>query len=89
MQAQSKFFSIKTLLPLSLGIAAGAGLALAALVAQPGDLKAGVSNGPQAVQTIKPLSAAPGIRFTRVKTADAGICFTAARNGAAETVCAH
>lgn len=89
MNRTGKFLSIRTLAPLCLGIAAGAGLALAVLTAAPVQPKASPANGPAAVQTIKPLSAAPGIRLTRTRTADGGRCFTAQRNGFAETICTH
>ncbi len=89
MTRTEKFFTARTLLPLSLAIFSGVGLALLAVIANPAQLKAGSSQGPAAIETLKPLSASPGIRLTSRRMAEGNLCFTAQRNASVDKICTH
>ncbi|MBM3607389.1 MAG: hypothetical protein FJX29_02890 [Alphaproteobacteria bacterium] len=91
MHRTAKFFTLRTMIPLSLGVAGGAGLALAVLASGPVSMEAQAAPAPagKSVETIKPLSSAPGIRLVRIHSGDGSRCFAMSGKAGAGTICAH
>jgi len=89
MTNRSETFSIRTILPVGLGIAVGIVVGAAALANVPTP-KAPVETPVAAQQApaIKPLSNSPGISFAR-SNKDGERCFAARQTQKAETFCTH
>ncbi len=88
MTNRSEIFSIRTILPVGLGVAIGIAVGAVALANVPA-VKAPVAPAAaEQTSAIKPLSAAKGISFARANR-DGERCFSAQQIRTAETFCTH
>lgn len=88
MNNRSEIFSIRTLLPVGLGVAIGIAVGAAALANVPVVKAPQVPVAAAQKSAIKPLSAAKGISFARTSK-DGERCFSAQQVRSAETFCTH
>ena len=90
MSNRSEIFSLRTMLPVGLGVALGLAIGAAALANVPVAKSQTVS--PATHQTslpaAKPLSSSPGISFA-LTSKDGERCFAARQTQKAETFCTH
>ena len=88
MSNRSEIFSIRTILPVGLGIAIGLAIGAAALANVPAPRIEAPAAAAQHSDRVKPLSTKPGISFARIKK-DGERCFLANAAQKAETICTH